>query len=307
MKIVVIGSSNTDMIIRVPRIPKPGETILGGRFLSAAGGKGANQAVAAARAGGKVTFIASIGPDTIGELALDGFRKDGIDISQVFRDESEPSGVALIFVGDDGENSIGVAGGANMALSPEKVSNRRHVIEQAGILLMQLETPLPTIETAAEIAAERNIPVILNPAPAQSLPESLLARIFLLTPNESEAELLTGLPVNGADGAPEAAKVLRKRGVANVIITLGAAGSFLSMPGKEILIPGFQVNPVDTTAAGDIFNGALCVAVSEGKDLPDAVRFASAAAAISVTRPGAQPSAPRRHEILELLEHAGSG
>ena len=301
MKIVVIGSSNTDMIIRVPRIPRPGETILGGKFFSAAGGKGANQAVAAARAGGEVTFIASIGRDSMGDQALQGFQQDGIDTSCVYRDEAEPSGAALIFVDEEGENSIGVAGGANMSLSPEKIRACGRVIESADILVMQLETPLPAIQAAADLAHAKQVPIILNPAPARPLPDELLGKITILTPNESEAELLTGVAVTGFESARKAAGVLRERGVENVVITMGARGAFFASRDMEAMIPGFRVSAVDTTAAGDVFNGTLSVALAEGQPLEAAVGFANAAAALSVTRLGAQPSVPRRAEIEKML------
>ena len=302
MKIVVIGSSNTDMIIQVPRIPRPGETILGGKFLSAAGGKGANQAVAAARAGGNVTFIACLGEDAIGSEALSGFEKDGIDVSCITRDPDSPSGVALIFVGADGENSIAVAGGANMALTPDKVHQNREVIQSADILVMQLESPLDSVQAAAELAFSKRIPVILNPAPAQQLSDKLLEKITVLTPNESEAELLTGVIVKDIESAGQAASLLRKRGVEQVIITMGSRGSYISGPEGSAMIPGFPVKPVDTTAAGDVFNGALSVALAEGLALKEAALFASAAAAFSVTRLGAQPSAPDRSEIEAFLQ-----
>ncbi|MFH1965077.1 MAG: ribokinase [Acidobacteriota bacterium] len=304
MKVVVIGSSNTDMIIQVPRIPRPGETILGGRFSSAAGGKGANQAVAAARAGGDVTFIACLGRDSIGAQSITGFEKDGIDVRFISRDAESPSGVALIFVGENGENSIAVAGGANMSLTPEKIMRNRDVIQSADILVMQLESPLESVEAAASLAYEKQVPVILNPAPAQPLSDKLLKKITVLTPNESEAELLTGVVVTGIESAREAAARLRERGVEKVIITMGAKGAFVSLAGREAMVPGFQVEPVDTTAAGDVFNGALSVALAEGHSLEEAVRFANAAAALSVTKLGAQPSAPKRSEIEAFLHQS---
>ena len=302
MKIVVIGSYNTDMIIRVPRIPRPGETILGGRFLTAAGGKGANQAVAAARAGGDVTFIAGIGRDSMGDQALQGFQQDGIDTSCVYRDEAEPSGAALIFVDEEGENSIAVAGGANMTLSPAKIRACARIIESADILVMQLETPLDTIQAAADLAHAKQVPVILNPAPAGQLPDELLGKITILTPNESETELLTGVDVTGSESASEAAAALKDRGVEHIVITMGRRGAFVSSAEMEDMVPGFEVEAADTTAAGDVFNGALSVAVSEQRPLPEAVRFACAAAALSVTREGAQPSVPRRNEIESFLQ-----
>jgi ribokinase len=299
--IVVVGSSNTDMIIRVPRIPRAGETLLGGEFLTAAGGKGANQAVGAARAGGKVAFIARVGRDAFGDQAIAGLLRDGIDVSRVFRDKLTPSGVALIFVAQDGENSIAVAGGANAKLSPSDVKKAARVIRSAGLLVAQLETPLATVTAAVELAVKAGVPVILNPAPARPLPNSLLERISILTPNETEAELLTGIKVTDAAAAAKACSKLRSRGVGIVILTLGERGAFLADANGQRLVPGFKVKTVDSTAAGDIFNGALSVALAEGKAVFDAVRFANAAAALSVTRLGAQPSAPSRADIEKFI------
>ena len=301
-KIVVVGSSNTDMIIQLDRIPRPGETILGGEFVTAAGGKGANQAVGAARAGGNVTFIARVGADIFGTQAVAGFRKDGINVSHVFRDAAAPSGVALIFVAKDGENSIAVAGGANGKLSPADVKQAAKAIGSAAVLVAQLETPLATVQAAADIAAKAGVRFILNPAPARPLPDALLKRVSILTPNETEAELLTGIKVTNEATAAKAAAKLRSRGVQTVILTLGSRGAFIADDKGKQLVPGFKVKAVDTTAAGDIFNGALAVALAEGKALPDAVRFSNAAAAISVTRLGAQPSAPKRTEIESFLK-----
>ena len=300
--ILVVGSSNTDMIIKLARIPRPGETILGGEFVIAAGGKGANQAVGAARAGGQVTFIARVGQDMFGEQAVSGFVKDGIDVEYVFRDKTSPSGVALIFVAQDGENSIAVASGANGRLSSADVKKAKSAFAGAAVLVMQLETPLETVETAAELAAKAGVRVILNPAPARPLPDSLLRRVSILTPNESEAELLTGVRVINAASAAKAADKLLAKGVETVIVTLGAKGALVACRGGQEIVPGFVVQAVDTTAAGDIFNGALAVALAEGQPLAAAVRFANAAAAISVTRLGAQPSAPKRKEIEKLLK-----
>jgi ribokinase len=301
-RILVVGSSNTDMIIKLDRIPRPGETILGGELVTAAGGKGANQAVGAARAGGQVTFIARVGQDMFGDQALAGFVKDGINVDYVTRDKTNPSGVALIFVAKDGENSIAVAGGANAKLSPADVRKATAAFAGANVLVMQLETPLETVQAAADLAAKAGLRVILNPAPAQPLPDKLLNRVSILTPNETEAELLTGIAVKDDASAAAAAAKLRTRGVQTVIITLGARGAYVATESGEQLVPGFKVKAVDTTAAGDIFNGALAVAMAEGKPLKLAVRFANAAAAISVTRLGAQPSAPTRPEIDRFLK-----
>ena len=302
--IVVIGSSNTDMIIKLDRIPRPGETILGGQFVTAAGGKGANQAVGAARAGGQVTFVARVGRDMFGDQAVAGFRRDGINVDFVLRDQTAPSGVALIFVAKDGENSIAVAGGANARLSPADVKKAKQAIASASVVVMQLETPLETVQAAADLAARAGVRVILNPAPARKLLDSLLKLVSMLTPNETEAELLTGIRVDNDAAAAEAADKLLSKGVQAVILTLGARGAFLATKEGKQLVPGFKVKPVDTTAAGDIFNGALAVALAEDRSLAEAVRFANAAAAISVTRLGAQPSAPYRKEIELLLTKA---
>jgi ribokinase len=299
--IVVVGSSNTDMIIRVPRIPRAGETLLGGEFFTAAGGKGANQAVGAARAGGKVALIARMGRDALGDQAIAGLRRDGVDVRYVFRDKLAASGVALIFVAEDGENSIAVAGGANARLSPADVKKASSVIGSAALLVAQLETPLAAVTAAAQAAVKARVPVILNPAPARPLANSLLKLISVLTPNETEAELLTGINVTDDAAAAKACSTLRSRGVRTVILTLGQRGAFLADADGQRLVPGFKVKPVDSTAAGDIFNGALSVALAEGKTVLDAVRFANAAAALSVTRLGAQPSAPSRADIEKFL------
>lgn len=299
--ILVVGSSNTDMIIKMERIPKPGETLIGGEFVSAAGGKGANQAVGAARAGGAVTFIARVGRDMFGDKAVAGFVADGINVDYIVRDRTSPSGVALIFVGEDGENSIAVASGANARLTPADVRKAKSAFRQASVLLLQLETPLATVQAAAELATAAGARVILNPAPARPLPDKLLRQVFLLTPNESEADLLAGVAVDNEKGAAQAAEILLGRGARNVIITMGARGALLASKDFRQLIPAFKVKPVDTTAAGDIFNGTLAVGLAEGKPLLEAARFASAAAAISVTRMGAQTSAPKRREIEQLL------
>jgi len=299
--VLVVGSSNTDMVIRVSRIPRPGETVLGGEFAMAAGGKGANQAVAAARAGGRVTFIARVGDDLFGSRALESFEAGGLDTRFVFRTPGTPSGIALINVDERGENSISVASGANSLLSAGDIEKAGEAFAGADILLLQLETPLEAVRSAAGKARDLGLPVILNPAPARTLDPGLLGLITVLTPNEHEAEFLTGVPVRDDIGAREAAARLRARGVAQVVVTLGARGVHASSVGFEGPIPAFRVDPVDTTAAGDVFNGALAVALAEKMILSDALRFAQAAAAISVTRPGAQSSAPIRAEIDALM------
>jgi ribokinase len=305
--IVVVGSSNTDMIIRVPRIPRPGETLLGGEFLTAAGGKGANQAVAAACAGGRVVFVARVGKDSFGDQAIEGYREAGIDVRHVYRDAAAPSGVALIFVAHAGENSIAVAGGANSRLSAADVDKAAGVIRSAAVLVMQLETPLPAVRRAAALAAKAGVPVILNPAPARELPDALLKLISVMTPNETEAEMLTGIRVTSDAAAAKVCAALRSRGVGSVVLTLGARGAFVDDGSTQRVVRGIRVKAVDSTAAGDVFNGALAVALAEGRSLLDAVRFANAAAALSVTKLGAQPSAPSRAAIAACLSRTARG
>jgi ribokinase len=300
-QILVIGSSNTDLIISAPRFPGPGETILGGAFTRAAGGKGANQAVAAARAGGAVTFVARVGRDANGDEALRGFREAGVNVRHVIRDHAAPSGVAFIIVTRTGENCITVASGANDRLSPADVRRARSAFRRANVGLLQLESPIATVEAAVELATAAGLRLLLNPAPARALPRSLLERVYLLTPNESEAERLTGMVVNTERSAARAADKLLKTGVSNVVITMGSRGAFVAGNGVRHMVRGLPVKAVDTTGAGDVFNGALAVAIAEGRPLLESARFANAAAACSVTRTGAQPSAPSRRDINAML------
>ncbi len=300
-RIIVVGSANTDLIIRLPRLPKSGETLLGGKFFAAAGGKGANQAVGAARAGGRVIFIGRVGSDSFGHEAIAGLRRDGIDVSQVKQDRAAPSGTALILVGAKGQNMIAVASGANARLSPSDIRSASRLFTSAGALVVQLESPLATVAAALQIAHRNRVPVILNPAPARALPRRLLAQVSILTPNETEAELLTGITINSDGAAERAADRLLGWGVKVVIITLGARGAFVATERIQERIASPRVRAVDTTAAGDVFTGALAVACVERQPLLAAVRFANAAAALSVTRVGAQSSAPTRREIERRL------
>lgn len=297
-KILVIGSTNTDMVIKTSKLPAPGETILGGDFFMNPGGKGANQAVAAARLGGKVAFVCKTGNDIFGKQARQLFKDEGIDTSFVFTDNELPSGVALITVDEGAENCIVVAPGANAALGRDDIENASEAIRNAAIVLMQLETPLTTVEYAALLAHEAGVRVILNPAPAQVLPDSLLSRLFAITPNETEATLLTGIRVTDEQTALQAAKVLKNKGVQIVIVTLGAAGAFVLSDSISARIPAPRVIATDTTAAGDTFNGALAVGMAEGMDLQKAVEFANKAASITVTRMGAQSAIPYWNEIV---------
>lgn len=300
--IVVVGSSNTDMVIKADHLPAPGETILGGAFVMAAGGKGANQAVAAARLGGRVVFISRVGDDSLGRQAIEGYANEGIDTSFILTDPEKPTGVALILVDNKGENVISVASGANYNLSPADVNRAKALIQSAAIIVVQLETPPATIAETAKIAADAHVPIILDPAPAPSEPLSpeILTNITYIKPNETEASRLTGIDVTDEKTARLAAQELIALGPKGVIITLGKNGSLVAEAGTEpVFVPSKNVAAVDATAAGDCYSGALAVALAEGKPLVEAARFASAAAALSVTRLGAQPSLPRRDEIQE--------
>ena len=295
-KIIVIGSANTDMVVKTDKHPLPGETKMGGEFFMNAGGKGANQAVAAARLGGQVSFVAKVGNDIFGKQTLVGLTNENIDTSHVFIDDTAPSGTALIIVNAEGENSIVVAPGANAKLSVDDVSSIGDLSE-AAFILMQLEIPIETITAVIDLARLNGKHVILNPAPAQYLSDAILNGLFLLVPNESEASMLTGIQVTDLASASLAADALIQKGVSHVIITLGKQGAYFKSAYKEFSIPAPSVVAVDTTAAGDTFCGALTVAKTEGKDWEDAIRFAITAASISVTRMGAQASVPYRNEI----------
>ena len=296
-KIVVLGSTNTDMVIRGKSLPVPGETVSGGKFLMNPGGKGANQAVAVARLSAKkgaCVFVAKVGDDLFGRETAARLKKDGI-VSRLVVDKKEPSGTALILVDAKGQNVISVALGANGTFSPKDVAPFRKDIESAAALVMQLETPIETVAWAAKVAHDAGVPVILNPAPAQKLPKSLYPLIDWITPNETEAEILTGVKVVDAASAGKAVDVLLKRGVGHVVITMGAKGAYCGNCRR--IYPCRKVKAVDCVAAGDTFNGAFAVALAEGKTCAEAIAFAQKASAISVTRPGAQSSVPYRKEI----------
>ena len=296
-KIVVLGSTNTDMVISGKKIPVPGETISGGKFLMNPGGKGANQAVAVARLSAKkgdCTFIAKVGNDLFGRETAVRMKKDSID-AKLIVDKREPSGTALILVDPKGQNVISVALGSNGTLSPKDIAPYRRDIESAAALLMQLETPMETVLAAAKWAKAAGVPVILNPAPAAKLPKDLYRCLEWITPNETEAALLTGIKVTDAKSAAKAVDVFLKRGVKHVAITMGVKGVYCG--DCRELYPAKKVKAVDCVAAGDTFNGAFVVALAEGKSCKDAIAFAQKAAAISVTRPGAQSSVPWRKEL----------
>ena len=300
-RLVVLGSVNADHVLRVPHFPRPGETLTGHSYQVVPGGKGANQAVAAARLGAPVSFIARIGDDAIGQQMRQGFEQDGIDVSAVELDETLPTGIAIIYVSDEGENSIGISAEANGALSPAMVKRHEAMIADAHTLLLQLEVPLESVFEAAKLARSHGTRVVLNPAPARPLPAELLALVDLITPNQTEAELLTGVKVSDDASAAQAADRFHQMGISDVMITLGSQGVYCSNAKQQQLIPGFRVEAVDTTAAGDTFNGALLAAELAGADFNAAVRFAHGAAALSVTKFGAQSSIPSKVEVDAFL------
>jgi len=300
--IVVVGSSNTDMVVKSDRLPGPGETVTGGEFAMVPGGKGANQAVAAARLGADVTFVAKVGDDVFGSQAIEGYRRDGIRTDFILRDPEHATGVALILVDSSGENLISVASGANHALAPADVDAAAERIRAADLVMLQLEIPLETVAWAAAIAHQAGVRVMLDPAPAPDGPldAALLSQTTYITPNEGEAARLTGVEVTDERSARDAAGHLLLAGARHVIITMGPKGAFVVGPQVTALLPAPEVEAVDSTAAGDAFNGGLAVALAEGAAIDEAVRRANLVAALSVTRLGAQTSLPTAEELRQF-------
>ena len=294
--ILVIGSSNTDMTVKTKALPKPGETVLGGIFTMGAGGKGANQAVAARRLGGEVKFICKVGRDIFGDNAIAHYQQEGLDTGGILRSEL-PSGVALISVDEHAENCIVVASGANNDLTEADIEAVAGDIRNCGILLLQLEIPVPSVVKAARIAHEAGATVVLNPAPACPLPDELFRYVDLFIPNETELSTFSGLPVSDEESAAKAAAAMQAKGVGKLIVTMGSKGSLICEGGEPVFVPARKVKAVDTTAAGDTFCGALCVALSEGRSLKEAAEFATAASALTVQKMGAQDSIPYRKDI----------
>ena len=305
-KIAVVGSSNMDLVVKSARIPAVGETILGGDFIMAPGGKGANQAVAAAKLGAEVYFIAKLGDDIFGQQSLSNFKKEGVNTTYVAQTKEAPSGVALIMVDEKGNNSIVVAPGANHKLSPEDVEQAASDIASSGAVVAQLEVPLETIECAAQLANRSEVPFILDPAPAQKLSAELLKMVDVLTPNETEAQILTGMEVTDEESARTASEKLLSSGVKTVILTMGEQGFLLADTEKTEFVTARKVQAVDSTAAGDAFTGSLAVGVAEGKTVSEAASFANYVAALSVTKMGAQPSMPTLQEVQDFMKKGGS-
>ncbi len=298
-KIIVIGSCNTDMVVKSERLPLPGETILGGDFFMNPGGKGANQAVAAARLGADTTLVCKVGEDLFGSNAIAIFEKEGINTSFIYKSSDKPSGIALINVDKNGENCIAVASGANGELSVDDIKSVKKEIEEASYLLLQLEIPVETVLFAAKLAYEAGTKVILNPAPAPKspLPEELFKYIDIIIPNETETQLITNVKITDIESAETAMNKILDKGVKNIIITMGSRGAVTQENNELIHIPAYKVKAIDTTAAGDTFCGALCVGLTDGLSLCEAIKFASKASSISVTRMGAQSSMPYRKEL----------
>ena len=299
-KLTVVGSSNTDMVVKTPRFPVPGETIIGGEFFMFPGGKGGNQAVAASRMGGEVSFITSLGDDVFGHNAMEGYKAEGLDMSGSKIHPNQASGVALITVNAQGENEIVVASGANNLLDIEQLDSCAEIIKSSPLILTQLETPIAVVSYLASLCRKWGIPLVINPAPAQKLDADVLNGLYLITPNETETAILTGKQVADEPSAIRAAEILLGLGVENVLITMGKRGAFFKNANEEFTISPPIVDAVDTTAAGDVFNGALVVFLSEGKSWRESIDLACKAAAVSVTRMGAQTSAPRREEIANF-------
>ncbi|OMD63218.1 ribokinase [Paenibacillus odorifer] len=302
LDIVVIGSLNMDMVVRTNRSPNAGETLIGQAFALSPGGKGANQAVAAARLGAEVSMIGRVGKDTFGSEMLEIIRNEGIHIEHISVSEHEATGVASIVIEEDGENRIIVVPGANIELTVEDIQALEAVISQAKIIVLQLEMDLAMSEQAIAIAHRKGIPVILNPAPARVLKDEMLAQVSYLTPNETEAGILSGMIVDSAETAEQAARILLQKGVQNVIVTLGSKGALIVNAEGAKAVPGFPVKAVDTVAAGDSFNGALAQQLVLGKTLEEAVSFANAVGALAVGKEGAIPSLPQLSEVEQFLK-----
>jgi len=305
MSILVLGSINMDLTTYVAKLPRPGETLQGSSYITVPGGKGSNQAVAAARLGAQTRFIGRVGEDSFGQEVLEIVAREKVDISQVIRDPNYRTGLAVISVNESAQNAIIVISGANYALDMSDVERARALMGEVKVLMLQLEVPIAVTLAAAKAAKEKGITVILDPAPAATISEEAFPFFDYITPNEMETETLVGLLPSNPEEAAQAARILRRRGVRNAIIKMGSQGAYFQGPQDEGFIPAFRVNAIDTVAAGDAFNGGLAVALSEGKRLAEAVRWGTAAGAIATTRKGALPAMPHRAELERLLAEQG--
>lgn len=301
MAVIIFGSINMDLVVKTPRFPQPGETLVGHTFFTAPGGKGANQAVAAGKLGIQARMVGRVGGDMFGKTLLESLKRSGVDAAYVVVDDDQPSGTAVIFVDDTSENEIVIVAGANGAVGDADLARLDEVLKPGDQLLLQLEVPMETVVAAAKIAHEKGAIVIFDPAPVAALPEDIYGYVDVITPNETEATALVGFEVNNEVSAAKAAKVLQERGVREVVIKMGSKGAYWDDGQKAVFIPAFKVDAVDTVAAGDAFNGAMAAGLSEGLDMQEALRWGMAGGAISTTRSGAQPSLANRKELLALL------
>jgi len=298
--VIVVGSLNMDLVVRAPKIPRPGETVLGSDFKQVPGGKGANQADAASKLGAETAMLGAVGKDSMGDQLIQALRKDGVNVEMVLKKENLPTGVAAIVVEDSGNNAITVAPGANSALTPDDLSGMEKVFEKAKVMLVQLETPIDTVKASLRVARKNNVTTILNPAPATELDDEIFSLVDILTPNETELELLSGMETDSIEKVEAAGKHLLKKGVSKLIVTLGSQGSIHIEKDFVRLHPAYSVKAVDTTAAGDSFNAALAVSLAKGEPMENAITFATKVGAMTVTKHGAQTSLPLMGEVLEF-------
>ncbi len=298
--VIVVGSLNMDLVVRAPKIPRPGETVLGSDFKQVPGGKGANQADAASKLGAETAMLGAVGKDSMGDQLIQALRKDGVNVEMVLKKENLPTGVAAIVVEDSGNNAITVAPGANSALTPDDLSGMEKVFEKAKVMLVQLETPIDTVKASLRMARKNNVTTILNPAPATELDDEIFSLVDILTPNETELELLSGMETDSIEKVEAAGKHLLKKGVSKLIVTLGSQGSIHIEKDFVRLHPAYSVKAVDTTAAGDSFNAALAVSLAKGEPMENAITFATKVGAMTVTKHGAQTSLPLMGEVLEF-------
>jgi ribokinase len=298
--IIVVGSLNMDLVVRAPKIPRPGETVLGRNFSQIPGGKGANQADSCAKLGATTKMLGAVGQDEMGHILKQSLKNDGVNVKRVLEKVDFPTGIAVIIVEDSGNNAITVAPGANSNFTPEDLLEMESVFKNTDVMLVQLETPIETVLQALKLAKEYDVKTILNPAPAAPLTDEMLSLVDILTPNETELELLSGLPTSTLDEVEKAGQLLIQKGVSELIVTLGSQGSMHVRAGFSKTYPAYKVKAVDTTAAGDSYNGALAVSLSNEGSIEESILFATKVGAMTVTKPGAQTSLPLLHEVEDF-------